>query len=71
MRDHALHLTRTARAHLQLGDLDAACAAASNAYTQNAMLNSSRPTDALDDLREGLLPHRHVRTVRDFLQLSA
>ncbi|MET7826974.1 transcriptional regulator [Streptomyces sp. NPDC005386] len=71
VRDHALYLTRTARAHLQLGDLDAACAVASNAYTQNTMLNSSRPTDALDDLRADLLPHQHVRAVKDFLQLGA
>lgn len=70
-RDHVLYLTRTARAHLQLGDLDSACAAATDAFTQNATLNSSRPTDALDDLRDELAPHRHVRTVRDFLLLSA
>ncbi|MFD7409224.1 transcriptional regulator [Streptomyces sp. NPDC059866] len=71
VRDHVLYLTRTARAHLQLGDLDAACAVATNAHAQNATLNSSRPSDALDDLREALAPHRDVRAVRDFLQLSA
>lgn len=70
-RDHVLYLTRTARAHLQLGDLDAACAVATNSFTQNATLNSSRPSDALDDLRDELAPHRNVRAVRDFLQLSA
>ncbi|MFE2534949.1 transcriptional regulator [Streptomyces sp. NPDC059371] len=71
VRDHVLYLTRTARAHLQLGDLDATCAVASNAHAQNAMLSSARPTDALDDLRDELLPHQHVRAVKEFLQLSA
>lgn len=70
-RDHVLYLTRTARAHLRLGDLDAACAAATDAFTQNVTLNSSRPSDALDDLRDELAAHRHVGPVRDFLQLSA
>lgn len=70
-RDHVLYLTRTARAHLQLGDLDAACAAATDAFTQNATLNSSRPSDALDDLRDELASHRDVRAVKDFLLLSA
>lgn len=46
VRYNVLYLTRTARAHLQLGDLDAAA----EASTQNATLNSSRPTDALGDL---------------------
>lgn len=71
VRDHVLYLTRTARAHLQTGDLDAACAVATNAFTQNTTLNSSRPSDALDDLRDELTPHRQVRVVQDFLQLSA
>ncbi|TQE33079.1 transcriptional regulator [Streptomyces ipomoeae] len=70
-RDHVLYLTRTARAHLQLGDLDAACAVAAEAFTQNTTLNSSRPSDALDDLRDELEPHRHIRAVQDFLLLSA
>lgn len=70
VRDHVLYLTRTARAHLELGDLDAACAVATDAVTQNATLNSARPSDALDDLRDELAPHRHVRAVSDFLQLS-
>ncbi|MGW7046404.1 hypothetical protein ACWGDT_27695 [Streptomyces avermitilis] len=39
--------------------------------TQNATLNSSRPSDALDDPRDELTPHRHVHVVRDFLLLSA
>ncbi|MEH0420524.1 transcriptional regulator [Streptomyces sp. B21-083] len=71
VRDHVLYLTRTARAHLQLGDLDATCAVATDAFTQNTTLNSSRPSDALDDLRDELTHHRHVRSVRDFLQFSA
>ncbi|MFF3146019.1 transcriptional regulator [Streptomyces sp. NPDC057927] len=70
VRDHVLYLTRTARAHLQLGDLDAACAVATDAFTQNATLNSSRPSDDLDDLRDELTPHRHVPVVQDFLLRS-
>jgi hypothetical protein len=54
-----------------LGDLDAACAVATEAFTQNGTLNSSRPSDALDELRDELAPHRDVRSVREFLQLSA
>ncbi|WP_128380406.1 helix-turn-helix transcriptional regulator [Streptomyces cavernae] len=71
VRDNVLYLTRTARAHLQLGDLDAACAAATDAFTQNAALDSSRPSGALDDLRDELGAHRNVRAVRDFLLLTA
>jgi hypothetical protein len=71
VRDSLLYLTRTARAHLELGDLDAACATAAEAFHQNTSVNSSRPSDALDDLRTQLAPHRNVRAVRDFLLLSA
>ncbi len=70
-RDRVPHLIRTARAQLPLGDLDAACIVATEAFTQDVTLNSSRPSDALDDLRDALAPHRDVRPVRDFMLLSA
>ncbi|WP_101831425.1 transcriptional regulator [Frankia canadensis] len=71
LRDNLLYLTRSARAHLELGDLDAACAAATDAFHQNSSVNSSRPSDALDDIRDRLTPHRDVPAVRDFLSTSA
>ncbi|MFI9206391.1 tol-pal system YbgF family protein [Streptomyces sp. NPDC053048] len=71
VRDHALYLTRAAQAHLDLGDLDAACATATKALTQTDGVDSSRPSDALDGIRSQLMPHRHVRAVRQFLSLSA
>ncbi|MEU8627698.1 transcriptional regulator [Streptomyces sp. NPDC048669] len=71
VRDGLLYLTRTARAHLELGDVDAACATAAEALQQNSSVNSVRPSDALTDLRDQLAPHREVRTVREFLQMSA
>lgn len=71
VRDSLLYLSRTARAHLELGDLDAACATATDALRQNSSVNSARPSDALTDLREQLAPHEGVRAVRDFLALSA
>ncbi|MGI5353607.1 transcriptional regulator [Streptomyces sp. CA-250714] len=71
VRDGLLYLTRTARAHLELGDIDAACATAAEALQQNSSVNSARPSDALSDLRDQLAPHRDVRAVREFLKMSA
>jgi hypothetical protein len=71
VRDSTLYLTRAARAHLELGDLDAACATASEAVTQNGAVDSSRPSDALGELRAQLASHQDVPVVRDFLSLSA
>jgi tetratricopeptide (TPR) repeat protein len=71
VRDSVLYLARTARAHLDLGDLDTACATATDALAQNTSVNSSRPSDALRDLRDQMAPHRDVPAVRDFLSLSA
>lgn len=71
LRDTLLYLTRTARAHLELGDIDAACATATEALTQNRSISATRPTTTLDDLRRQLAPHRDVRAVREFLSLSA
>ncbi len=70
-RDNALYLTRTAQAHLDLGDLDAACHTATEAFTQNGGVDSSRPSDALGELRDRLAPHHDVPAVRDFLSLSS
>ncbi|MEY9839344.1 transcriptional regulator [Streptacidiphilus sp. EB103A] len=71
VRDGLLYLTRTARAHLELGDVDAACATAAEALQQNSIVNSVRPSDALTDLRDQMAPHREVRAVREFLKMSA
>lgn len=71
VRDSTLYLTRAARAHLELGDLDAACATASEAVTQNGAVDSPRPSGALGELRDELAAHQDVPVVRDFLSLSA
>ncbi|GGU37933.1 transcriptional regulator [Streptomyces violascens] len=71
VRDGLLYLTRSARAHFDLGDLDAACAAATEAFRRNSSVNSSRPSAAFTQLREQLTPHSDTRSVRDFLALSA
>ncbi|GAB3162292.1 hypothetical protein GCM10027258_81140 [Amycolatopsis stemonae] len=70
-RDSALYLTRAARAHLQLGDLDAACATASQALPAHTGSDSYRPGEALTEIRDELAQHRDVRVVREFLRLSA
>ncbi|MEV4042797.1 transcriptional regulator [Streptomyces sp. NPDC049744] len=71
VRDSVLYLSRTARAHLELGDIDAACATATDALRQNSSVNSARPSDALTDLRDQLAPHESVRAVREFLAMGA
>jgi tetratricopeptide (TPR) repeat protein len=70
-RDSALYLSRTARAHLESGDLDAACATATEAFTQNTSARSERACGELNDIRSQLAPHRNARAVHDFLALSA
>lgn len=70
VRDSVLYLARSAHAHLELGDLDATCATATQALTQNKSVGSSRPSDALSDLRDQLASHRDVPVVREFLSLS-
>lgn len=69
-RDHALYLARSADAHLRLGDVDAACAAATEALQQSDGVDSARPMDALTDFRRSLVPHRTARSAQDFLALS-
>lgn len=71
LRDGALYLTRAAQAHLDLGDLDAACDAATDALTQNSSTGASRPSEAIADLRSKMAPYRNVRAVNTFLGLSA
>jgi transcriptional regulator with XRE-family HTH domain/tetratricopeptide (TPR) repeat protein len=71
VRDGALYLTRTAQAHLNLGDLDAACAAGTEVLAHSSGAGESRPSQAIRDLRQQMIPHRHVRVVKDFLALSA
>jgi hypothetical protein len=71
LRDSVLYLSRTARAHLETGDLDAACAIATEAFTQNTSIRSGRAGGELDDLRDQLAPHRDARAVHEFLALSA
>ncbi len=70
-RDSVLYLSRTARAHLETGDLDAACATATEAFTQNNSAKSARTDGALDDIRDRLAPHRRARAAQEFLVLGA
>lgn len=70
VRDHSLYLTRMAHAHLDLGDLDAACATASQALDQSGGVDSSRPSTSLRDLRTRLAPHRGAQPVRAFLSMA-
>jgi tetratricopeptide (TPR) repeat protein len=70
LRDDVLYLSRTARAHLETGNLDAACATATEALTQNASAGSGRASGELDDIRSRLAPYRSSRVVYDFLALN-
>ena len=70
-RDNALYLTRAAQAHLELGDVDASCATATQALGQSNGVDSARPSDALDTFRRHLAPHRHIRAAQEFLDLTA
>ena len=66
-RDNALYLVRSADAHLRLGDVDAACAAAGEALDQIDGVDSARPSGALADFTRQLQPHRSARSAQDFL----
>lgn len=70
-RDHALYLARSADAHLRLGDVDAACAAATQALQESDGVDSARPTGALSDFRQSLAPYRSAQSAQDFLALSS
>jgi tetratricopeptide (TPR) repeat protein len=69
-RDNALFLVRSADAHLRLGDVDAACAAASRALDQSDGVDSARPSGALNDFRKSLVSYRSARSAQDFLARS-
>lgn len=69
-RDNALALARAAEAYLTLGDVDAACTTATQAFTLGGDVNSNRPVEALSDFRELLAPHRDARAARDYLELT-
>jgi hypothetical protein len=56
VRDSLLYLTRTARAHLELGDLDAACETATEAFRQNSGVNSARLQDARQHKAASAIP---------------
>lgn len=71
VRDTALFLAREARAHLALGDVEAACATATHALQVGGDIGSVRPSDTLVDFRGELTDHRDVAAARDFLELSA
>ena len=70
-RDNALYLTRVAQAHLELGDIDAAWATASQAFGQSGGVDSARPSDAPATFRRHLAPHRHIRVAQGFPDLTA
>jgi tetratricopeptide (TPR) repeat protein len=69
-RDNALFLVRSADAHLRLGDVDAACAAASQALDQSDGIDSARPSGALSDFRKALASYGSARSAQGFLARS-
>lgn len=70
-RDNALYMVRAADAHLQLGDVDSACAVAGEALDRSDSIGSARPVSALTDFRVKLAPHREVRSAQEFLARTA
>ena len=66
VRYNVLYLTRTARAHLQLGDLDAAA----EASTQTPPSTPHGPPTPLVISTLSLGAHWRVRAVQDFLLLT-
>ncbi|MGW5353368.1 transcriptional regulator [Streptomyces sp. NPDC004031] len=69
-RGHAIYLARLAEAHLDLGDLDAAAAAAHDAVARMGGITSARGTSTLTDLRTKLARHRGVPVIRDVLHAT-
>ncbi|MDT3398704.1 XRE family transcriptional regulator [Streptomyces sp. B1866] len=67
VRTHAMYLSRMATAHLQQGELDAACDFATESLTLLADLNSARSTDQLRDFAKQLAPYRDNPAASDFL----
>ncbi|GAB2829670.1 hypothetical protein GCM10027176_37530 [Actinoallomurus bryophytorum] len=70
-RDHALYLTRTARAHLLTGDVEQAGAVATRALTLSRGFGSGRVRSELARLGTALNRHRSSRAVREFTDLRA
>ncbi|MGP4104789.1 hypothetical protein [Nonomuraea sp. KM90] len=70
-RGAAIYLARRSEAHLALGDLDAAVEVAEQVLQLMGGVESARGTSALEDLRGGLLDHKDVPVVRNFLELTA
>nr|BAP34754.1 hypothetical protein [Streptomyces sp. ML694-90F3] len=67
----ALRLARTARAHIDLDDLDGAVEAGRRAVEYMGGVSSARGTSSLTDLRAKLAEHEGVPLVRDFLAQTA
>ncbi|PZG47471.1 transcriptional regulator [Spongiactinospora gelatinilytica] len=70
-RGAAIYLARRAEAHLAMGDLDAAVAAAHDVVRLMGGVDSARSTSTLEDLRRRLRAHRGVPVVADFLHETA
>ncbi|GGL96683.1 hypothetical protein [Micromonospora yangpuensis] len=60
-----------ARAHLQLGEVEQACAVADDALLDAVRAGSPRAVTQLTAVRRGLAPHRHRQPVRRHLALVA
>jgi tetratricopeptide (TPR) repeat protein len=70
-RDHAIYLTRVARAHLLSQEVEQACDIAAHAVMLSRGLGSERVRSDLARLRTALARHRSGRAVQDFLDLTA
>lgn len=70
-RAAALRLTRTAEAHVAVGDLDGAVDSAHQAVDHLGGISSARGTSTLSDLRTKLTAHKTVSVVREFLSRTA
>lgn len=71
-KNDAIHLVWTADAYLALGEIDAACETALEAYLKGKEIDSARQSGALTDFRTRLkAKHRGSRTAKDFLDLTA
>ena len=70
-RDAALFLARRAEAQLALGEVEQACAIATDAWQQSSQLDSGRPTGQLATFRSHLHRHSTVPAVQEFLERTA
>ncbi|GAB2785080.1 hypothetical protein KDA82_36820 [Streptomyces daliensis] len=70
-RAAALRLTRTAEAHIAVGDLDGALESAHQAVDHLGGVTSARGTSTLTGLRTQLAAHRSVPAVSEFLDRTA